>query len=84
MEAKSIAKVKNSKFKKVPFRQLLQKFEEKKILREEREKFLWFLDERHEKKMSKKRGRLRFYSRSTKEPPKSSKETLPSSFNKIS
>lgn len=36
--------------------QLLQKFEDNKVPSEEREKLVWFLGERHAKKMSKKKG----------------------------
>lgn len=56
IEARSTAKVKKFEFGRVVFCQLLRRFEDNKIPSEERERILWFLGERHEEKMNKKRG----------------------------
>lgn len=56
MRAKFTIKVKKFEYGSKVFQHLLQKFEDEKILAMERGKILWFLEDRHERKVSRKRG----------------------------
>lgn len=55
MEVRSTIRVKKSKYDLKILQQLLQKFEEK-ILMEEREKLIWFLEDWHADQMNRKMG----------------------------